>query len=466
MKTIYQSFILSLWICLFITGCSDKEEHVVEPSIVFSGITSSTFDAAGGTQSISFTSTQPWTVTSGKDWCKVTPLSGQEGNCHITISVDENTSFDERNTSVLIQSGAVRESVTVTQKQKDALTVTSNKVEISAQGGVATIEVKANVSYTCEVDEGSSGWLSVLSSRALSSSVVELEIKENDEVEKREGKLVVRSGDLAEIISVFQEGASPAIVLSQNEYTVNSSGETLTVQLKSNVDYQMILPEEETWLQIIEGRAFSDYTHYIKVAANDTYASRSAEIRFVNEEKELDETVKVVQVQNDAIVVAQEEYILDAETTRLNFEVNANVEFEVAVSVDWIKISEESRALTSYPLAFDVDENLLVKQREGIISLTYGDLRQDIRIVQNGITDYGFLYVTHSNWKMLVPKITGCKLKGMVRWGDNTEEAYSEGLLHPYAEKKTYTLQIEHWGAYEVEFPDLIGIEEIDVSDF
>ena len=142
------------------------------------------------------------------------------------------------------------------------------------------------------------------------------------------------------------------------------------------------------------------------------------------------------------------------------------MEFEVAVSVDWIKISEESRALTSYPLAFDVDENLLVKQREGIISLTYGDLRQDIRIVQNGITDYGFLYVTHSNWKMLVPKITGRKLKGMVRWGDNTEEAYSEGLLHPYAEKKTSTLQIEHWGAYEGEFPDLIGIEEIDVSDF
>ena len=63
----------------------------------------------------------------------------------------------------------------------------------------------------------------------------------------------------------------------------------MPIQLKSNVEYQMIVPEEEAWIQIVESRAFSDYTHYILVSANDTYGVRSAEIRLVDEEMEWDE---------------------------------------------------------------------------------------------------------------------------------------------------------------------------------
>lgn len=466
MKTIYHFLFFSLWVCLWMSGCSDKEEPIVESSIILSGANSYVFEMAGGTQTISFTSTQPWTASSGQSWCKVTPASGQAESGSITISVDENTTFDERNTSVVIRSGDVTESVTVTQKQKDALTVTSGKLEFSAQGGEAEVEVKSNVSYTCEVEEGARGWLSVISSRAMTSSVVNLKIEENEEFDKREGKLFIRSGDLTETVTVFQEGASPSIVLSQNEYTVGSAGETLTIQLRSNVEYQMLMPEGESWLQVVESRAYSDYTHYILVSANDTYGSRNAEIRFLNEENELEEIVRIVQVQNDAIVVAQDEYVLDAVTTRLDFDVNANVEFEVVVSADWIRTGSESRSLTTYPLSFVVDENIEVEPREGMISLTYGDLRQDIRIIQNARVDYGLLSVTHSNWNFLVPKITGRYLKGIVRWGDDSEEPYSESLLHPYVGEKTYTLQIDVWGAEEVEFPNLIGIDEIDISAF
>ena len=471
MKTIYHFLFFSLWICLWMVGCSDKgepivDEPVVVPTITLSGAGSCTFASSGGTETLSFTSTQPWTASSGQNWCKVSPSSGAAGTCNVTISVEENATFDERNTSVVIQSGTQKKSVTVTQKQKDALTVTSGKLELPADGGIAKIEVKANVSFVCEVEEGASEWISVVSSRSLPSSVVELQIAKNEELAKREGKLVIRGGDMEETVTVYQEGATPAIVLSQNEYTVGSDSDTLTIQLKSNVEYQMIVPEEESWLQIVESRAFSDYTHYIQVATNDTYGARYAEIHFVNEEMELDETVKVVQVQNDAIVVAQDEYILDAVTTRLDFEVNANVEFEVAVSVDWIQAKTESRALTAYPLSFVIDENVEVEPREGVISLTYGELKQDIRIVQNGRVDYGLLSVTHSHWNFLVPKITGRYLKGVVRWGDDSEETYTETLFHPYASEKTYTLQIDVWGAEEVEFHNLMGIEEIDVSAF
>ncbi|MBQ8442176.1 MAG: BACON domain-containing protein [Bacteroides sp.] len=463
MKPVYHSIFFCLWACLFLSACSDKEE-VVNPSIVLSGSGSYVFDTEGGTQTLSFQSAKAWTASSGQGWCKVTPASGMGGSGSITLTVEENATYDERNTNVIIRSEGISQSIVVTQKQKDALTVTSNKLEVPAQEGTAEIEVKANVSYTCEIEESAREWISVSSSRALSSSKVVLRIAANEEMEKREGKVVVRSQDMEETVTVYQAAAAPTIVLSQNEYTVASQGETLTIQLRSNVSYQMIMPDGAPWLQVVESRAFSDYTHYIQVAANDTYGSRSAEIRFVNEAESKNEVVTIVQVQNDAIVVAQEEYVLDAVTTQLDFEVNANVEFDVSVSVDWMKQATESRALTAYPLSFEVEENASKEPREGVISLTAGDLKQDIRIVQKGRVDQGVLSVTHSNWEMVVPVITGRFLEGVVYWGDNTQEVYTENLSHSYSEKKEYTLRMELWGAEEVEFPNLVGVKEIDVS--
>lgn len=463
MKPIYNYLFFCLWVCLLGTACSEKEE-IVEPSIVLSGSASYVFATEGGTQTLSFQSAKSWTASSGQSWCKVTPASGMEGTGTITLTVDENTAPDERNTHVIIRSEGVSQSITVTQKQKDALTVTSQKVEVPAQEGTAEIEVKANVAYTCEVEEGARSWISVSSSRALTTSKVVLKIAANEELEKRDGKVFIRSQGFSETVTVYQAAGVPTIVLSQNEYTVGSQGEVIAIQLRSNVEYRMIMPEDAPWLQVVESRAFSDYTHYLQVAANDTYGSRSAEVRFVNEAQNKNEVVKILQVQNDAIVVAQEEYVLDAVNTRLDFEVNANVEFDVSVSVDWMKQETESRALTAYPLSFVVEEHIGKEPREGVITLTSGDLKQDIRVVQQGRVDRGVLSVTHSKWEMAVPLITGHYLEGIVDWGDQTQEAYAENLSHTYGEGKKYTLRIELWGAEEVEFPNLVGIEEIDFS--
>lgn len=242
-------------------------------------------------------------------------------------------------------------------------------------------------------------------------------MKRNEDKDKREGKVTIKSGDLSEVVTVYQAGASPTILLSQNEYVVGSGEETLVIQLRSNVDYRMVLPTDANWLQVVDSRAFSDYTHYLSVAANDTYGMRSAEIRFVNEADGLQETVKVVQVQNDAIVVAQDEYTLEAVTTQLLFDIQANVELEVATSVDWIQYNPSSRALETSSLSFVVEENVTTEAREGVITVSSGELKQEIKVIQQGRVDFSQVLITHTQWDLLVPEVSGRYLEGVVSWG-------------------------------------------------
>lgn len=238
---------------------------------------------------------------------------------------------------------------------------------MGAIGGEAIIEIKANVSYQYNIEEPARTWISVANTRGLSTSTLKLNIVENDNTEKREGTITIQSGGLSEKVTVYQEGSKPTLVLTQNEYTVGCESEMITVELKSNIDYEVQLPAED-WITESETRAFSSHTHHFIIAANEGYDARTAEIIFINKENNLAEKVKVTQMQRDALIVAQNEYTVPAAGGNLDFTVSTNVEFTVESSVDWIK-QVSTRGLTEKALRFTIEENTSDDKREGTIRL-------------------------------------------------------------------------------------------------
>lgn len=300
----------------------------------------------GGSATVTFTSTEAWTidVTEGRavSWCSVTPTSGSKGNNTLTVKTTANDTYDERNAKVTIKAGATTQSFVVTQKQKDGVTVTSNKVEVSAEGGDIAIEVKANVKFEYQIEEAAQSWITSDGSRALTASTLKFKVAENDKTSKREAKITIHSGELKETVTIYQEGSKPTLVLTQNEYTVASEGETIKVELKSNVDYEVQLPDVD-WVKESSSRAMSAATHYFEVAPNGEYDARKAEILFVNKENGISEKVMINQAQKDAIIVAKNEYTIKATGGDLKLEVNTNVDFKVETSVDWIKQNTGSR---------------------------------------------------------------------------------------------------------------------------
>ena len=392
---------------LLCQGCSeDKEENPApeSPSItVESGEDMPVFETAGGTAALTFTATSDWTAAvdgAASGWLSVSPASGGAGTYTLSLVTTANDSYDERNASVTITSGSVKKTFTVTQKQKDALILTSNKVEVDAEGGDFSIELQANVEVAYEIEDGAQTWLAPVSrSRALASSALTFHAEANEESESRQGVIKLTGGNgLTEEVTVYQIGTGPALVLSQSEYIVSSAGETIQVELRSNTEYEIEMPAVD-WLRENSSRSLSTYTHYFIVDPNETYDARSAEIRFVDRENGLEQIVTVTQMQRDAIVVAQSVYEIGAEGGALDFAVQANVDFTVSTDADWI-MQVETRGLTERMLCFDVAPNEGEEMREAAITLESGSATQIIKVQQFGKTEEPFIELSLQEYKV------------------------------------------------------------------
>ncbi len=376
-------------------GCSDAENNSAseEPSIEMEGEVDvrPVIGSDGGTFTVTFTASGDWTasvnaVTRTLDWLSVSPTQGGAGTVTLQISAQPNESYDERNAAVLLTCGNAQQTITVTQKQKDALLVNSHKVEMDAVGGTFGIELQANVNVTYEIEEAAKDWLTASSSsstRGLTTSTLNFQVAENPEESVRQAVITLQGNDLREEVTVYQAGSEPAILLSQKEYTVPSDGETIQVELKSNTLYKVVMPDVP-WITEVSTRAFSAYTHYFTVAVNESYDTRTAEIYFVDEENGLQEKVTVTQVQKDAIVIAEDEYTMDAEGGRLEFSVNANVDFKIDIDADWIRQIVATRGLVEHALIFEVDGNNADESRKAIITLKADGFSQVITVVQRG----------------------------------------------------------------------------------
>ena len=389
-----KKILLTLLVGFLVMACSESSNSV-EPTpspendkISFASGTSLSpiFDVEGGTVSISFTASKSWTASlvnnRADGWCKVEPTSGSAGTHSINIKVSPNEEPDDKSAVVQIKSGNATESINVSQKQKNALTLTSDKYEVDAKGGSVEVEIKANVKYSYVIDEAAKEWIAYESSRALTTSYLKFKIAENEKMTTREGTIIITDGTLAETVTIYQQGDKPSIVISQKEYTIGANEDTIQVEVSSNVDVEMQIPDVD-WITENQSRAYSTNTYHFIVSANETYDNRSAEIVFKNVENNLEEKVVINQVQRNAIVLAKNEYIVEKEACQLDFDIQANVDFEVKVEAEWIK-QVQSRGLSSHSLYFDVAENTGDDEREGKIIISSGDIEQEIKVIQKG----------------------------------------------------------------------------------
>ena len=193
------------------------------------------FDSSVGEKTFSFNSNADWTIDvaatrNGTTWCTVTPNSGKAGANTVKIKVQENTNNDDRNVVFTLTAGqSLSKKIIINQKQKDALTLTTNKFEIDPKGGIINVEVKSNVDYQIVIPEYCKDWISLPSkSRGLTTSIVSFDIAETDEYDKRKGEIILKSGNLSETVHVYQTGQE-ILLLTKNEYIVNDKGETIAV---------------------------------------------------------------------------------------------------------------------------------------------------------------------------------------------------------------------------------------------
>ena len=359
-------------------GNSDK--------LKISGQRTVTVPATATTATINFTAAGKWTAELANDrpadWISVSPASGVKGECSVTVTIKANETPDERSAVVKITCGSVYETVKVVQKQKDMITLTPSTNEFSAAGGTFTVNVRANVEYSFEVN--GSDWIVNAGTRALTDKTTSFTIKPNEDLQKREGSVTVKCALGNETYTIYQSAADPAIVLTSNNVPVPAAGGSVQVEVSSNVTVEMAITAGGEWLTEDATRAMSSHTYYFNATENTSTDPRVGEITFTNQENGLSEKVTVTQMQKNALVVAPAVMEIGASGGTLEIEVSHNTDFEVAIRENWISRQDNgTKAMVTDKLIFTVQANETYDPRENEITFTAGDLVQKVTVRQD-----------------------------------------------------------------------------------
>lgn len=379
--TSYKIWIVFLVIGLFY-ACSksaDEESPVPTPSpeITFPSTEqiNPTLTQEGGSTTIAFTSTAEWTASIVNSrtgsWISVNPLSGPAGKVILSIKAENNDTPDERTATITLKSGTISKKITISQKQKDALTVTSSKIELEKEGGAFYVEVRANIEFDTEIK---ADWIHLQqpTTRGIESHTLTFTADVNDEVTAREGKITISNGKLSEVLKVRQSGQDPAILLVTKECNVNNKGGDFDVEIKANVELSTEIKAD--WIHLpVTPRGMETHTLTFTADVNDEIGTREGEIIFSN--GELSEVLKVYQSGQDPIIqLTTKEYNVNNKGDIITVEVNHNIDYIVKKlnSCDWVS-EVTPRSLSAQNRSFEIKPNTTYDSRKAQIAFSSPD---------------------------------------------------------------------------------------------
>ena len=183
----------------------------------------------------------------------------------------------------------------VTQKRKDAVVLSKDKLEVPQDGGTLSVEVKSNIDYEVSIPAEFRSWISQEpESKAVEARVYRFAIAGNEEPESRRGYIVFAGSEVKDTVYVYQ-AQKDRLLLVQDSYDVAVDGETIAVELKTNVDYEVEIPADADWVSRVETRALETEGLQFRIGANGGASARYVKIAVKGEEIGLTDTLYITQ---------------------------------------------------------------------------------------------------------------------------------------------------------------------------
>lgn len=183
---------------------------------------------------------------------------------------------------------------------------------------------------------------------------------------KRAFSLVLTLFCILAVVPSCQKAPELTITSSPNlELSVDGSSGTIT--FTANRDWRV--SSSDSWVTVSPSSGTASdgpVTVNVRCNANTTYDDRTATVTITMEE--LSQKVTVRQPANLGIVLPTQAYDLQSDARSIEVTVQANVDYTVETSVDWIK-QTGTKGLTSRTLNFSIEENKTYDAREGKITI-------------------------------------------------------------------------------------------------
>jgi len=288
-------------------SCSKGGSHIDEPDdpdnpdnptdvTLEISTTDLVFEAKGGEREFTVYCNADWTVTNESDWCTTNVTEGN-GYGRVAVTVEAYSDTEDRNTNLTVKAGDKTEVLTVTQKHGDAIILSKDKFDVPQEGGEIAIEVKSNIEYQVSIPSKFQSWIKQTpESRAVTVKNFSFTVSANEAYEKREGYIVFRGNSLKDTVYVYQAQKNQ-LILTEDTYNIPSEGQDITIELKTNVDYEVTIQPNDaaSWISQISARAIRTDKLNFHIEANTESNNRSAKIVIKDKNSDLSDTVQVNQ---------------------------------------------------------------------------------------------------------------------------------------------------------------------------
>ena len=332
------------------------------------------FPSKGGKDYFDIESNTNWTISNSSDWLTIEPTEGN-GNASVTLTATASDVYDDRNTVITVKAGDNTETFTVTQKYAEALLITKNKFDIPQKGGNFTIEIKSNISYEIQIDSDDQSWISeVPQSKTLTTYTHTFSVKSNPNMTKRDGNIeIIGSNGKTETVNIYQ-AQKDELVLSKSQETVPAKGGEVRVHLRSNVDYEIIMPENTDWVEQIQSDKADELVFNVK--PNDRTEERETVITVKDKNSDLSQTFTIKQIVG-SIILEDSYFEVDAKGGSIAVNLSTDIDFEVIIpeNIDWVT-RIETKSLEKRTFNLNVLPNSQTEERKA--EITVKDINSDV----------------------------------------------------------------------------------------
>ena len=245
-------------------------------------------------------------------------------------------------------------------------------------------------------------------------------------MEDRNTNLTVKAGDKTQVLGVTQK-CKDAILLSKDKFDVPHAGETISVEVQSNITYDVTIPSEyQSWISSApDTRGVTKASYEFVISENSGKQTREGYILFSG--NSVQDTVRIYQA--DRLVLTEPVCYASHEGGEITVELMTNINYDVRIpssASSWIH-RVETRALRTDRLHFSVSENRGRDVREALVVVKdrNSKLSDTLRVCQYG---KGLIV---SQQKYFVPragKTISVEVKGGIEYGVTIPSAFQSWI--------------------------------------
>lgn len=327
----------------------------------------------------------------------------------ITFRVKANESYKARDAVITIGNKAAGVSIKISVHQpfSTVFSVDKNTHDVDQDGGTVIVTLTHNIGFDVKIPDDCD-WITLPAStrgkkqagtRAGAESqttVLTFRVKENTTYEARDAIITISNKEAgAEIKVSIHQAFTTTFKADKTSFDVPTEGGTITVNMETNVGYDVSIPSDCDWITLPAGaraktRAAKTTAVVLRVSENTTYKERDAVVTISNKEAGVSVGIYIHQPFETVFNVDKAEAEVPMDGGTVTATVESNVDYNVSIPSDckWITLSSGSRSRTrgtkTSVLVFRVAPNTSGRQRAATVTIgnSSAGVRKGLTITQ------------------------------------------------------------------------------------